>query len=442
MQRMLPPGPFGQAQLAQARGELHAAASLYHAAVKAEPGNGIVLAKAGAFSAMVKDYESAVHFLGRSVKSPWGAQHADTWHTLGVALANTGNLGAAAEAYAQCLTLSQDHITARSGDGVLAAQAGDLALAEAQFTRAFATKPTSHDDRHIQANLAALLGDYEKAWPLFEHRRFLPHIWGYGHTEPKLWTGEATKGRPLLVVGEGGLGDEIMLGRFLHALDRQCGNLHLLVKPQNLSYFDQFDFLAGVYSREEVWPEGWAQVRMFSLPLRLDMLRPKDWPNALAALPPETLPWSRRTDGPPRIGFCWRGSAAHENDYDRSYPSQEQFAGPLAEAFGTDTLVPLTVEDADYAGGHDWPATTQVLRTLDAVISVDTAIVHMAASLGVPTVLVSASAPEWRWGLHGENPWYPRTVTVIPRPDLYAYEAQMQEAVRSLRDRIEPQSVG
>jgi len=52
--------------------------------------------------------------------------------------------------------------------------------------------------------------------------------------------------------------------------------------------------------------------------------------------------------------------------------------------------------------------TAAVLKTLDLVVTIDSAVAHLAGALGVPTWVALKAVPEWRWLLHGENnPWYP-----------------------------------
>ena len=56
----------------------------------------------------------------------------------------------------------------------------------------------------------------------------------------------------------------------------------------------------------------------------------------------------------------------------------------------------------------DFVDTAAVLKNLDLVISVDTAVAHLAGALGVPVWVPLPFAPDWRWLLGREDsPWYP-----------------------------------
>jgi ADP-heptose:LPS heptosyltransferase len=63
---------------------------------------------------------------------------------------------------------------------------------------------------------------------------------------------------------------------------------------------------------------------------------------------------------------------------------------------------------ADLSGGFgDFLDTAQAVRHLNLVASVDTSVLHLAATLGVPTLALLTHTPEWRWGLGGTTHWYP-----------------------------------
>ena len=76
----------------------------------------------------------------------------------------------------------------------------------------------------------------------------------------------------------------------------------------------------------------------------------------------------------------------------------------------TNPLVPRPDVREDWVV-HNVPVpfdTAARLVPLDLVISVDTAVAHLAASLGKPVWLLNRFAPDWRWGHTGErSPWYP-----------------------------------
>jgi hypothetical protein len=126
----------------------------------------------------------------------------------------------------------------------------------------------------------------------------------------------------------------------------------------------------------------------------------------------------------PRVGLVWAGNPRHENDANRSMPAAA-FAR-LLEKQGLEkqgvTLFSLQVgaTDADKAwlrqtpihdlapDLNDFADTAAVLGHLDLVISVDTAVAHLAGALARPVWLLTPFVPEWRWMLdRADSPWYP-----------------------------------
>jgi len=57
---------------------------------------------------------------------------------------------------------------------------------------------------------------------------------------------------------------------------------------------------------------------------------------------------------------------------------------------------------------HDFADTARAIAQLDLVISIDTAVAHLAGALGKPVWILLPFAPDWRWMLHRQDsPWYP-----------------------------------
>ena len=66
----------------------------------------------------------------------------------------------------------------------------------------------------------------------------------------------------------------------------------------------------------------------------------------------------------------------------------------------------LTLHD-DTTALHDFADTAALIAQLDLVITVDTAVAHLAGALGKPTWTLLSRSAEWRWGLEDSTPWYP-----------------------------------
>ena len=130
-------------------------------------------------------------------------------------------------------------------------------------------------------------------------------------------------------------------------------------------------------------------------------------------------PAPRRAAAGLRVGVCWAGSPTHPQDLQRSMAPE--FLAPLARLPGV-TLVSLQKPSRDWPALpgldrflqappqplSDFMSTARAIAGLDLVISVDTAVAHLAGALGRPVWLLLCSAGEWRWLVgRGDSPWYP-----------------------------------
>jgi hypothetical protein len=127
------------------------------------------------------------------------------------------------------------------------------------------------------------------------------------------------------------------------------------------------------------------------------------------------LPAKRR----PRIGIAWAGNSKHIRDRERSIDLRcllplldvdATFVSLQKEVCARDTAT--LRESADIIHfGHEldgFSDTAALISHLDLVISVDTAVAHLAGGLGKPVWILLTHVPDWRWLLdRDDSPWYP-----------------------------------
>ena len=115
-----------------------------------------------------------------------------------------------------------------------------------------------------------------------------------------------------------------------------------------------------------------------------------------------------------RVGLCWKAGLTHKEDYDRNIPPQ--YVASLS-SIGVSWInlqwppepLPFQLEDhSDEIG--DFLDAAYVLQTLDLVVTIDTAIAHLAGALGIPCVVMLPYDNSWRWPNDKViSPWYPTT---------------------------------
>ncbi len=332
-------------------------------------------------------------------------------------------------------------------------------------------KPGSVDQSSAEWNLALTLlmgGDIRGGLPAYESRLKLPDFSMVVPEGLPRWTGKPVDGR-LLVVAEQGLGDTLQYARFLRRLNGRGVHVLLAVQPPLAPLLrESLDA-----PHTEVVPlardlsasrcRAWAP--LLSLPFLLgiqrqdQLLESTPW---LAAPAPRVEAWSKRLaqlPGPFRIGVVWQGNPSYGDDKHRSVPLRH-FA-PLAtesgfslvslqKRHGRDQLasLPQGMQVVDLDDELDQTTgpfldTAAAMTALDAVVTSDTATLHLSGALGVPTWAAIAHRPDWRFGLQGARlPEYPevRLVRQTQAGDWPGVIQSILTQLRRFRDHSSPRS--
>ena len=147
--------------------------------------------------------------------------------------------------------------------------------------------------------------DYSTGLPLLElrHQRIDAGRYGSRYQDRPMWDGKPTMQR-LLVWADEGLGDSVMMLRFLPEAKRRAPRMQVEVQHPVLRLCADYDAFA-VFDRE---PQFDVQCSLMSLPL-LFGIKPSTIPAAPYVKPSPQLvaDWAKRTNGI-RIGLCWRGN--------------------------------------------------------------------------------------------------------------------------------------
>jgi Tfp pilus assembly protein PilF len=284
---------------------------------------------------------------------------------------------------------------------------GDLTRARYWLDRADAVRP-GHGPTRLQRALTSLTsGASAEGWADFEHRG-LPTPPATGAAA---WHGEPLEGRSILVTAEQGQGDHFQFVRFVAALSRR-GATRVVVECHatacSLFAASGFDVV-----RTGEAPTTDLYVPMLSLP---------HWLGSGADVASRGIPYlhtgtaatPRAASGHRRVGVVWQGNPA--------------FLATTLRDFDV-SLLPRLLDVADVewvslqygatdAIQHDrlsmptlsanWLDTASLLADMDAIVSVDTGIAHLAGAMGIPTFVLLPFSPDWRWGIGTDTtPWYP-----------------------------------
>lgn len=351
---------------------------------------------------------------------------AQTHLNLGALLASQNRFPAAEVAYSQALLADPRATAAWSNLGVLYACMKREDEAEQCYRQALELDPGHAKARFNLSYLLLRQGRFGEGWACFEARDWHAPL-AARMTCPR-WQGEPLAGKSLLILYEGGHGDMIQFSRYIPTLKAQgAASITLLCHPALKTLLATLEGLddAVAFDAEPPAKEWDYWVPLLSLPYlgktRLDAI-----PAAIPYLRPDAERVARWSPLLPqegmRVGLIWKGSPLHENDADRSLPSLDLLA-PLGSVPGVSFVSlqkgageseaaqpPEGLRLADLGSRMaDFADAAAIMAGLDLVISVDTAMAHLAGALGKPCwLLLPDFKTDWRWlKERSDSPWYP-----------------------------------
>ncbi len=363
-----------------------------------------------------------------------------------IALNNLGNSLRYIDQYAEAdscferaIKLKPDYLNAYKNRGTLHVWTGDLERGQAYYEQALALNPHEAELHRNLGVIYLLKGEFEKGWAEYRWRW---HVGDLHRTRDDIpiWDGSALAGKSILLTAEQGLGDTLHFVRFAKLLQARGAQTIVHCQPSLLALLQTADGLGTVFPNNIPWqqPVDW----QCSLLDAADVLG-VDSDNIPAPIPylraaPQLIQyWQQRLprrSGVARIGIAWQGNPDHQADAYRSLPlaqfeslatspsiewySLQRGAGTeqIAAWRGAQPLV-LLPHDVDQSSGA-FMDTAAIMHSLDLVITSDTAIAHLAGSLGIPTWIALGYVPDWRWLLgRRDSPWYP-SVRLFRQPSM------------------------
>jgi len=285
------------------------------------------------------------------------------------------------------------------------------------------------------------LGQWELGWDRFEARWHLPTpVAPWWYRGQPLYTGTISglRGKRVLLRSEQGYGDSIHFARYVPLLREVAAHVIIETMGELKPLFD----LAFPYAEIFVAPKMEEQVR----PLHDSQLPPYDEQTSLMSLPllfgttPDTIPppvhfpirqfkWKGQT------GICWAGGPRRDepmaNAVDRRRSMTREQIQPIWDACGRNVV---SLQQDDLQSRH-WLDTANTVSMLDLVITVDTAMAHLAGSLGIETWLMNRFDACWRWFPQADTtPWYP-SMRIFNQRWLGDWDGVIRNVVKELRAR-------
>lgn len=285
---------------------------------------------------------------------------------------------------------------------------------------------------------------YDKAWEEYEHRmsyfpQMLAYIEKFGIE--KKWNGkDDIKDKRILLFCEQGYGDIIQFIRFIPEL-KSKGCYIIACCPLNLISLIE-PLVDEVLVKELIRTVKISNYDYHIATMSLPYLLKIDVNSFVGKYDFEFKPYPISGTKKFKIGICWQGSKKHKDDAKRSVNLSKFYE--ISQIIGVQ-LYSLQKNHKDRADCkimnvidhmddmNDFKDTAGLIGAMDLVISVDTAILHLAGAIGKESWGLLAYKPDWRWGLKDiETFWYP-SIKLIRQKERGNWNTVFEEVKNELR---------
>lgn len=403
-------------QLMSRKGKIEQAIPHIRRATELAPGNVNFRSALAIAHLRLGQYEQAVEHCRRA--NQIDSNFIDPWVNLGLALTDLGEHDQALKAYDRALQIDPTCSSTQANRALIHLRRGD-------FEKGFA--------------------DYDHRWQLGEFQQMMQK-----YTCPR-WSGEPLAGKTLILWHEQGFGDTIHLIRYAKIMADQGATIIAQAQPQLLGLLKSVAGISRLITRSDSLPSADFHAPMLSIPGILNT-RPDRIPAEVPYITPDPAlveQWRERMapHAGYRVGIAWCGNPHLRLDHERSIPLKQflplsRIGGvklfSLQVGMGTDQLrtVPMNLIDlTSYI--RDFSDTAACIANLNLLITVDTAVLHLAGAMAKPVWGLIQKWPDWRWQLDREDsPWYP-TIRLFRQPRLKDWASVMDRIASELPAEIE-----
>jgi len=394
----------------------------YERALKLRPGlvegyinRGNVLKELGRYDEALASYDKAITRDRASAKA---------YNNRGAVLEVLGRYTEALASYEKAIALNSNFAQAHNNRGSLLEKFCRYDEALASYDKAITLNPDFAEAHYNKGLLLMLLGDDEHGRPLYEWRWKTDQKKSFRNFPQPLWLGDSSlTGRTILLHAEQGLGDTLQMVRYVPMVEELGANVILEVPAVLISLLKTLRGNFTLVARGDALPAFDLQCPLMSLPLafrtRIDNI-PAPIPY-LSADPEKQQTWRERL-GPkvrPRVGLAWSGNPQHKNDRNRSMSLHMlepllhldcEYHALQKEIRAEDCM---TLSQFKQIQNHaeelkDFADTARLIAELDLVITVDSAVAHLAGAMGKDVWILLPFHSDHRWlTKRDDSAWYP-----------------------------------
>lgn len=296
------------------------------------------------------------------------------------------------------------------------------------------------------------LGEFEEGWK--EHSflwQMEPFKANLARISSPVWDGSSLSGKTLLVIAEQGLGDTFQFIRYTKILSELGARVWFECETPLVPVAKTLPWIKKVIARGQQVPQHDCHAALMALPGIIDPDGEQfEWNRAYISPdsslePPPYLDDTRTAEGnSPHIIVAWCGNPKHQRDRYRSCsPAYFDHLARDHDLYFVSLHVPDGSPFGQYTGERivlrheperDLAGSMALVAGADLVLTVDTALAHMAGAMGVETWLLLDSNPDWRWLRSGEKTrWYP-TMRLFRQTDRGDWDGVFERVSTALAD--------
>lgn len=406
------------------KGDLDTALVLFDSVLDVDPSNLHALCNGAFIFIKRRDFAGARSRIDRALMID--GQHAHAWSLRATIAQETGQWSIARKYFERAIELDSLNITTIGNLAYFSQLVGDYDNAIKYYTKARDLNPLDLNVRFNRAMSMMTVAKTQQQWneALSEYEiRHALYRTQLGQMTRPMYTGTEPRAyKRLVVVFEQGIGDAVMMARYIPLLTQSAANgfakVYLLCSKDAASLMGRMNGVSAcdIFTNSAELPEH--DYYLNSMSLLAATGHPTVQPSNAAYLRPiEMLDMcDPMRSSAPKIGLCWFGNPAHGNDRFRSIPvgkfEQVLVENSCVEYYslhyhnkGT-AFKPGILKACDVSSLDKLQA---AIQRMDLIVTVDTAQLHIAGAMGKPTLMLTSRGVDWRWGIHGErtHDWYP-----------------------------------
>ena len=389
---------------------------------------GITFGQNGQFNDAIDDFTLAIEANPNCVEA---------FYNRGVVYEKLHQFESAIDDYSIAIKLNPDDYKAYNNRGVSRRETKCFDAALKDFDKSVKINPDFAEGYYNKSLALLSIGELQEGFKLYEYRWKTAHFQSQiRHFSQPLWLGNADlTSKTILLHSEQGLGDSIQFCRYIKCFEVLDCTVFLEVEKPLIKLMECLLPSDQIFEKDSSLPSFDYHCPLMSLPfafskntksipyseryLSADIKQIKSWKSHLVKTKK------------PRIGICWRGNSEHVNDHKRSI-NLSSIIDLIDDSFAWVSLqYDVNQNELDLINsntniihyGHeigDFAKTAALVKSLDAIICVDTSIAHLAGAIGKSVFLMLCDVADARWKTTGSaTPWYQNTVLIRQKSRLH-----------------------